>query len=370
MIVLIGNFISAAIQGASQIGGAIVSGAFGLAQQKREQQYTQENMDKAHQQNEESADAADARKRAFYTDFESPEATMRQLKEAGLSPGLFYGGSGAGGMGASGGAQGGGMSAPAGAPYRGTDPGEYVQGLGMALADIKLKNAEANNLEADTNIKKGKGPVGESNLALQSSEIQKNLKEAHLKEAETAYQNAQVRYVDAMTTAQEFTNDLTEDAREDILNRYKWEWKKLNADYEKSMAETNEKKETLDLIKQEYKARYREIVSKVAMNLSQEKVNAKEVERLAQTILTLQAQTENEKKKPEWFEKELETRLEQTKQMKTAMIICAGMGLAGNIVKGVTDIFAPVKGIGKAVGNIFGDQFGRAENTTGHYMAD
>lgn len=49
--------------------------------------------------NELSAGAADKRARAFYNDFNSPEAIRRQLEAAGLSVGLMYGGAGAGGQG-------------------------------------------------------------------------------------------------------------------------------------------------------------------------------------------------------------------------------------------------------------------------------
>lgn len=348
------------IGGTSNAIGAGISGAFGMAMQKRQQQYTQANMDKAHQQNEESADKADARKRAFYTDFESPQAMMKQLREAGLSPGLFYGGSGAGGMGASGGAQGGGMSAPMGAGYTGGDPGAMIGGLGMNLAQIQLMKAQARNLDADTKVKGGELDLQTASIEEIQARITNLTADTKLKETQKEYNKSLIRYTDLQATAQELQNGITESAAENILKRYEWEWKKLQADYEASLAATKKSKaeaktidETRDLIKRDYQARYEEIVSQVALNVTNEEVQREEIKKIAQMTLNLQAECENEKKKPEWFEKELETRLKQTKQMTNAMKIAAGIGAAGNVAGTLIKIFAPTAGIGSAVGNIF-----------------
>ena len=44
-----------------------------------------------YQYGEKAADASDRRTRELYTDLYSPAAKVKQLKEAGLSPGLMYG---------------------------------------------------------------------------------------------------------------------------------------------------------------------------------------------------------------------------------------------------------------------------------------
>lgn len=350
------NPLSSGIQAGGQIAGGVINGAFGMAMQKRQQKYTQENMDKAHQQNEESADNADKRKRAFYTDFESPEAVMRQLKNAGLSPGLFYGGSGTGGMGASGGAQAASGGALPGAGFTNPGIGDAISGLGMALSQIELNKAEARNLNADADTKEGKNTRGALELQNLEQEITVKLKDIESKEADIAYTRQQTAYSEAMTIAQKTTNDMTTEAWDDIRDEYRWRVRNMIAEHGKIIAETENSKadaqtknETRELLKTQLREQVNEIQSRISLNLSQERVNAEEITKIQQMVLTLQAQTENEKRRPEWFKQELETRLEQTKMMKSAMLITAGMNMGGKVIEGLIDIFAPVKGLGKAL---------------------
>lgn len=97
-----------------------------------------------------TADAADRRTRALYNDFYSPEALARQYKEAGLSPGLMFGGTpGQGGMS---GAQGAGVAGPQ-TPVFGVDLMQAAQ-----IANIKAQTAkteaETANITKDTDLKK------------------------------------------------------------------------------------------------------------------------------------------------------------------------------------------------------------------------
>lgn len=82
------------------------------------------------------------------------EAQMQQIKEAGLSPGLIYGGSGAGG------------STPTvstAMPTRGTIPdanaarSNDIQSM-MGLAQLGLMKAQTENIQADTNKKENEVP--------------------------------------------------------------------------------------------------------------------------------------------------------------------------------------------------------------------
>lgn len=342
----------------AQIGSAAINGGFGMAMQKRQQKYTQENMDKAHQQNEESADNADKRKRAFYTDFESPEAVMRQLKEAGLSPGLFYGGSGTAGMNASGGAQGGGMSAPIGAGY--VNPG-----LGLDLSAIQLNEAQARKLNTEADALEGKNAGGQADIAAK-------LAEAGYKTAQTAYTNAQTDYTEAMTVAQKFTNDLTDEARADILDDYRWRVKSMQANYEKAMSETKQNNELLELLKQKMGAEINEIMSQATLNITKNQVAKEEINKIIAETWSTWAQCENEKHKYEWFQRELETRLKTTGMMKSAIIISGAIGAGANVVKGLVDIFNPAKGLAKMLSksptkNTFGGAQKATEQATGYW---
>lgn len=339
-----------------QVVSNIANGVFGLLTQKQQQKYTQQNMRLGQELNEQSADKADERKRKFYTDFESPEAVMKQLKEAGLSPGMFYGGSGAAGMGASGGAQAS-TSALPGAAYN--NPG-----LGLDLSQIKLNEAQARNLNADADFKEGKNAGGEADIAAK-------LAEAGFKEAQKAYSDAQVEYTKAMTIAQQFQNDLTDEAREDLLAEYKWRVKGMQADYEKAMSEAKQNNETLELIKEKFGAEIAEIQTQAALNATKNQVTKEEIEKIRAETYSVLIQAENEKKKEDWIKKEIEARLEGTGMMKKAIIISAAIGAGANVVKGIMDIFNPAKGLAKLLRKgekgAFSDVIDATKEATGYY---
>lgn len=313
-----------------QIGSTAINGGLGLLMQKRQQKYTEKNMQKAYEYNERGADNSDKRKRAFYTDFESPEAIMRQLKEAGLSPGLYYGGNGSSGT-ASGGAQASGINAPMGAAY--TNPG-----LGLDISQIKLNEAQARNLNADADFKEGKNEGGQADIAAK-------LAEAGYKKAQEAYSKAQEEYTEALTIAQKFTNEVTDEARQDIIDDYKWRVKAMQAQYEKAMSETRQNDETLELLKQKMGAEINEIMTQAALNATKNQVAKEEVEKIMAETWSTWIQAENAEHQWEWFEKNLKSRLEQTELMQKAMIICAAIGAGGNVIKGLMDFFLPGKGI-------------------------
>ncbi|UPW41238.1 DNA pilot protein [Sigmofec virus UA08Rod_4774] len=316
---------------AVQAAGQAVNGFFGWLGQKRQQRYTQRNMQMAHQQNEESADKADSRKRAFYTDYESPAAMYKQLKDAGLSPGLFYGGSGAAGSGASGGAQAAGSSAPIGA-------GLPNPGLGLDLSQIKLNEAQARKLNADADYLEGKNPGGEADIAVK-------LADAGLKNAQKSYTKAQEDYTETLTVAQKFTNDMQDEARQDLLDEYKWRVNAMVANYEKAMSEATANKETLDLLKEKLGKDIEEIQTRIVLNTTNAEVSKEDINKLRAETYSINIQAKNEKKRYEWLEKELKTRLEQTGMMKQAMIISGAIGAGANVVRGLMDVFNPVKGL-------------------------
>lgn len=96
-----------------------------------------------------TADNADARTRALYRDFYSPQALMQQYKEAGLSPSLMFGGTP--GQGGTSGAQGTGASGIS-TPYM---PVSMLEAAQIAKTMAETKNIKANtaNTEKDTELK-------------------------------------------------------------------------------------------------------------------------------------------------------------------------------------------------------------------------
>lgn len=105
--------------------------------------------------NEMAAEQADKRQRALYEEYMSPTARMQQLKQAGLSPALYAEGAGGGNSGMTTGAQGAGAS--------GVGLQKFVDPINMA--EIKLKEAQARDLNASADKKEGKNAEGAANIA-------------------------------------------------------------------------------------------------------------------------------------------------------------------------------------------------------------
>ena len=113
--------------------------------------------------NELAAKNADKRTRALYTDLYSPEAKAKQLKEAGLSVGMMYGGQG--GVGST--------SSTSGA--QGAGAGNQ-QAAHVNLADklqLGMMKAQVDNLNADTDLKEQDTLKKEQETLKLGEEIQK-----------------------------------------------------------------------------------------------------------------------------------------------------------------------------------------------------
>ena len=97
-----------------------------------------------------AADNAQERTKALYSELYSPEAKVKQLKEAGLSVGMMYGQGGAGGTSSTPGAQGQGAGG-----QQGKQPIGILQGaeLGLMAAQAKKLEAETENINQDTDVK-------------------------------------------------------------------------------------------------------------------------------------------------------------------------------------------------------------------------
>lgn len=119
--------VSAGIQAGAQMATALVNQAF--AEHNRERNYYW---------NEKAADSADKRQRKQYKDMYSPQAQIQQYQAAGLSPSMMM----SGGQSAVGGT-------PAGAMGSLNGPYPSIPSA-INLADIKLKEAQKENLETET----------------------------------------------------------------------------------------------------------------------------------------------------------------------------------------------------------------------------
>lgn len=154
--------------------------------------------------NEFAAENADKRTRALYSDLYSPAARMQQLKDAGLSPSLFYEGAGVGGS-----TQQGAM----GAGVSGISPQTY----GITAADaaqFALLKAQKENIEADTDNKR-------MHLGEQAANIEKTYAEIGQIFADKGLKEAQTSLVSSQRITQELVNYVKEGTKDfDIKHAY------------------------------------------------------------------------------------------------------------------------------------------------------
>lgn len=152
--------------GGNLIGGAI-NNVWGLNMQN---QARQEN----YEYGEQAAQNADQRTRALYKDIYSPQALMKQYKEAGLSPSLMFGGTP--GQGGTSGAMGTGANGP-GNTYM---PMSILEGAQVAKTLAETKNVEADtknketqneNIQADTAQKWANAGLTKVSTALTEEQV-------------------------------------------------------------------------------------------------------------------------------------------------------------------------------------------------------
>lgn len=162
---------------AMNMGSSIVMNNINNAEaSRREEIARQEN----YMYNEKAANAADARTRALYNDLYSPQAQMQQIKDAGLSPSVFYGS--AGGISGQTGAQGAGAAGVSPTPYG-------MPNLDYALIAKALSEAKLNEAKADT--ERGDNERGQAEISKLYQDTATKLSEQNLNEAKTAVEESQ-----------------------------------------------------------------------------------------------------------------------------------------------------------------------------------
>ena len=187
-------------QMAAGIGTAAVNNIFGMMaadyNYANQRELTELDRRLNYEYNEKAAAAADWRTRQLYKDLYSPEALMKQYKDAGLSPSLMFGGTP--GQGGISGAQGAGASGPQTGytPFMPTSMVEAAQVAEM-MAQARKTNAEASTITGENE----RGSAEIAGLLLKNGNI----------EAATAYLNAQRK-------GQEITNLINEGTQEEQMD--------------------------------------------------------------------------------------------------------------------------------------------------------
>lgn len=254
--------------GTSSINSGVGSGLFGFfasiasallnnsMAQDRESFARQEN----YQLGEKAADNADARTRKLYEDLMSPASLLQQYKDAELSPSLMFGGGGVGGQTPQG-AQGTGAS--------GVSPTTYgVNFDPTTLSQIKLADAQAAKLNAETDTIEGKNERGKlqlkdilSSIGVKDADAKLTNFNRELAEVlkcttiKTAEQNLNRLYASTEklwyeATAQLYENQFTIESFNDKLNRIKLENTHLGTMISNTLADTALKGAEKELVKQ------------------------------------------------------------------------------------------------------------------------
>lgn len=205
--------IPALIGAAGAIGGSLIGAGFGSLEGNKNRQHQwdmqqqqikalKESQIRQAELNEIAAGKADKRARALYNDFESLAAKKAQLEQAGLSIGMLYGQgnmtSGHVGQGSQ--AAGTGIGQPSGASGNPYNSSSYISAganAGLALAQSRLMESEANKNNAEADRLKGEGPRGEAEVNNINAVIQNTLADTKNKQAETELKKAQTHFANA-----------------------------------------------------------------------------------------------------------------------------------------------------------------------------
>lgn len=277
--------------------GSAISGLFGPSYQtqaRRQREQYDAISGIAYKWNEAAANSAAKRQREFY-DYtltqESPAMQAKRLKEAGLSKGLMYSNA-AGSVATAGSGAGGIQGAGGGNPIVDT-PAAQTSALAAEkqanltamnmLADVKLKNAQANNIDKDT-----------EKTEKESESIGKDIKikdfEAQIKEAE-AYIAGETKFLEIGLKRQALNTEVLKNAWEAITkfglehysetqtlavlgkNKHSPKYRELQETVNKIVEEiayTKKQKDmidfTQDMQEKELQARLLEIAAMVAKN--------------------------------------------------------------------------------------------------------
>ncbi len=143
-----GQIAAAGISAGANIFGTWLGNKYA---KEREEQARAEN----YKYNELAAQNADARTRALYNDLYSPSAQLQQIKDAGLSPSLFYGDGG--GISGQSGAMGSGASGISPQVF-GAPQFDFTQ-LAKSIAEVDLIKAQTQKTKSETTFQDMKNEV-------------------------------------------------------------------------------------------------------------------------------------------------------------------------------------------------------------------
>lgn len=259
--------------GLSSGGGTAVAAGINALYGMWQQHYAAEQADwdrtENYRYNELAAENADARTRALYNDFYSPEALMRQYKAAGLSPSMMFGGTP--GQGGTSGA----MGAGAHGPQTMFSPSSLVD-----AAQAAALFAQAEKTKEETKTEAGENAKGYQIIA--------NLM------ADTGNKDASTAYTKAATIGEEIANKLNTESYDFQLSNYKHQaemlkWQAETAMYEswsanaKSQVDKATVETNIDIAKQTYK----DLIASTCLKWSQKDLTEQQIKESETKIWTM-----------------------------------------------------------------------------------
>lgn len=217
---------------------------------------------------ERSAENAHRRQKELLDKYYTPEAQLKHLKAAGLSPSLMYGGSGTTGT----------TNAAQGTGAQGVKSDTYPLDI-RSLAETELMRAETENARAQAAEHQAEADRLNGKSEYGNAEIKKLLSEAGLNKAKETYTKAE-------TTLAQLETDIKEATKQDQIDEISWRAKSAEREFQYivnkvrlSDLEFNFESETYQTRIDEAKERVRNLFHDTQLKVSQKALtDAQELE--------------------------------------------------------------------------------------------
>lgn len=321
--------------------GTIGTGVINARNQKKlqesQQDMTQDNMVLQQKLNEQSAENAARRDENFYTNFQSPQAMVKQYEAAGLNPALMYQNGGTVGQSTIHGFQAGSVSNP-GVGGISSNPFSTPD-LAGAVANTRLANAQADEAEAKAREIEGETPKAQAEIQKLNEEVTNLAQQTENEKVKNSLLELDARYA-------KLRNAFTEITMQDRIAELHWRAEEVFEGWrEKKIWNEINQSGKATLIKQ-FDANYNLTLAKTFHENAQGKVSMEQCQLVTnQARLTL-SQIASEKIKQtdygkNWHfksqelkiaDKRLSTELEKAHINKEALIWMSGISAGGNAV--------------------------------------
>ena len=194
--------------------------------------------------NEKSAQNAFYRQKQLLNEYYTPEAQLKHLTAAGLSPSVMYQGSGTTGT----------TSAPQGQGASGLKP-DFIPLDLKSLTELQLMKAETKNAQAQANEHQAEADRLNGESKYGQTEIEKMLSEAGLN-------NAQKTYTKAQTDLAEIEKEIKEATKQEQIDEITWKAKSAEREYQYVVNKVRMSELEWNFANETYDARVNEVKEK------------------------------------------------------------------------------------------------------------